>query len=946
MTRTSTRASLTFATALLVAVAFGAIPASAVESRANGIIVALDASVTSRQAEAAVDAVGGRVIHATVQPRSMLVSVPSGADVEKIASVVSRMPGVRYAEPNGRVRALAVPNDSYYSLQWGLGAVNAPVAWDGARGSSSVKVAVIDSGVYFAHPDLAGVLDSAQDYDYVNRDTDASDDNGHGTHVTGLVAAIANNKIGVAGLAGFGPSGTSGGVRVLPIKVLDENGDGWDEDVALAIRRAADSGARVINLSMGGSGSTSLSEAVVYARAKGCVLVAAAGNSGLDQVLYPAGSPGVIGVGSVDSELRQAMFSNSGAHVDVVAPGEQVFSTSWPGAFGSGGELYGYMSGTSMATPIVAAEAALLFSAMPGATGAQVENAIISSARDLGPVGRDDDYGRGVIDAAAALSRLIGYDYQPPVTTAAGIPVGWSSARVVVTLTATDDVSGVARIQYAVGDGPLVNYTGPFTVEAQGVTKIAFSSVDKAGNREQTRVATVRIDGTPPVTTTQVAGTYVGSAQIVLSPSDGLSGVAKTRWVLDGVEGSGTTVSVSTRGFHTLTYGSTDAAGNVEESKSAAFFVLSQAGEVPPLTTAALGIASGWSSKPETIAFVSAGGDGTLPTSIWYSLNGENIRLYTGPFVVSREGTTTILFASSDGGTPETTKRTVVRIDSTAPTLTVDAKPAYPDAAAVSAVASDSLSGLDADSLAWSINGGKTWTRGLTTALSAPGRYEVLFRAADVAGNETRVTARFTITGASAATMIRPTVIAPAWGVPATLQGAVLPAPSGAATVTIQARAYGATRWSTIARALTGAGGTFVARVMPQLRTEYRAVFGGDGVLRPSVPSNSVLLKPRVSLMAASGVSTIAQAGTRLKLSGRVVPAHTTGVFVVAERKSGSTWIGRQSTQVTLVGDGHGGSRWRASLALPRGTWRVRVYHPGDVLHSATYSASRYVTVR
>ncbi len=210
-------------------------------------------------------------------------------------------------------------------------------------------------------------------------------------------------------------------MQVIPLKVLDENGEGWDEDVALAIRRAADLGARVINLSMGGRGGTVLSEAVAYARAKGCVLVAAAGNSGLDEVLYPAGTPGVIGVASVDSQLRQAMFSNSGPHVDVCAPGEQVFSTAWPSAFGSGGELYGYMSGTSMATPFVTAEAALLFSAKPTATGPQVENAILASAKDLGPAGRDDDYGRGLIDAAKALSVLVGYDYTPPKTIASGV---------------------------------------------------------------------------------------------------------------------------------------------------------------------------------------------------------------------------------------------------------------------------------------------------------------------------------------------------------------------------------------------------------------------------------------------------------------------------------------------------------------------------------------------
>ena len=910
----------------------------------GGIIIALDKTATAEQAAAAVGAARGEVRHSVAGMRSLLVEVPTGADEAQVASKVSALPGVRYAEPNGRVYAQVVPNDANYSLQWGLPAVNAPLAWSGARGSSAVKVAVIDSGVYFGHPDLAGVLDAGLDYDFVNDDSDASDDNGHGTHVTGIIAAVTNNGTGVASLGGFG-AGAIGGVRVIPYKVLDKDGAGWDEDVAQAIRRAADAGARVLNLSVGGTdSSTALTEAVAYARARGCVVVSAAGNAGLEQVMYPAGIAGVIGVSSVDSQLRQAIFSNYGPHVDVCAPGEQVYSTAWPPAIGGGGQPYGYMSGTSMATPFVAAEAALLFSAKRTATGAQVENAILTSAKDLGPAGRDESFGRGIIDAARALSVLVGYDYTPPVTTAANVPSGWSSRDVTLTLSATDDLSGVASTYLKVGNGADTFYTAPVALRGEGTTSFTFWSIDRAGNRESAKSGVVRIDKTAPITTSDAGLRYVGTATINLSAQDGVSGVASTSWSLDGVAGSGNIVRTSAHGFHTLTYRSTDAAGNAEETHAIGFAVLNWADEMLPLTTTALGVPAGWSSVPATITLVSSS-YGQPGSTVWYSLDGGVPVRYTGPFVVSKQGTTRLETWASVNGTTEERRSASIRIDSVAPELKITAKAVYDDEASIGATAFDSGSGLDPGSIAWSIDGAK-WFPGDVATIPWPGRYVLRFRVQDLVGNVGYSSTPLIVTTSSSAALRLASASTPAWGSPVRLTGSVSPAPSSPATVSIEARAAGSSAWVRVAIARTDVRGDFSATGVPKLRTEYRAVFAGDGVLRAASPTRSVTVVPKAWLAAVSGVPPRPKAGQVLRLSGRVVPAHTSAVYLIVEKWTGSRWVKAAQNRLALRSDGRGGSVWATSRRASRGTWRLRVYHASDSVHATGYSAARYARVK
>jgi subtilisin family serine protease len=266
------------------------------------------------------------------------------------------------------------PNDTNWSLQWGLRQANFPTAWDRTRGLDSVVVAVLDTGVNSDLPDMQGITSATVD------------DNGHGTSVAGIIAARTNNHAGIAGSCWT--------CSILPIKVLAADGTGDTSLVAAGIVRAADAGARVISMSLGGpADNETLDQAVGYALSKGAILVAAAGNNGTSAPFYPAAIPGVIGVAATDQSDHLYSWSNYGSWVKLAAPGCN------PAPSSTGG--YVLFCGTSSAVPLVAGLVALALSAQPNAGS----NAIISAIQSTTvPIGSTVNYGR--IDAAAALNAL------------------------------------------------------------------------------------------------------------------------------------------------------------------------------------------------------------------------------------------------------------------------------------------------------------------------------------------------------------------------------------------------------------------------------------------------------------------------------------------------------------------------------------------------------------
>lgn len=330
----------------------------------------------------------GAVIESEIEALSvLLLKVQSGRIAENILNL-RNCPDMLYAEPNYLAGiADTIPSDPNWNLQYGLVNIHAPQGWDFATGSSGVTIAIVDTGVDLTHPDLAGKIVGG--YDFVNNDANPNDDNGHGTHVAGIAAASSNNGTGIAGV--------SWGARIMPVKVLNAGGGGTFANVAAGIAWAADNGAQVINLSLGGtSASTVLEDAVNYAYNKGVVLVAASGNTGANFVLYPAHYPNVIAVAATDSTNTRAGFSNFGPEIDLVAPGVSIYSTFWGGS-------YTYLSGTSSSTPFVSGLAAIL-RGIPGYGSPDViALRMESTALDLGTIGFDDFYGYGLIQMDTAL---------------------------------------------------------------------------------------------------------------------------------------------------------------------------------------------------------------------------------------------------------------------------------------------------------------------------------------------------------------------------------------------------------------------------------------------------------------------------------------------------------------------------------------------------------------
>lgn len=303
------------------------------------------------------------------------------ADLQDDPDTVS----VAVADP---VRALT--DDPEAGRQWALTTLRLPDAWRYSTGSG-VVVAVVDSGADTTHPDLADNLVAGVDVVGAGVRTTVSDGNGHGTHVSGTVAAVTHNGVGVAGAAPL--------AKVMPVKVLNSSGSGYTDDVAEGVVYAVDHGAQVINLSLGSTSYNAvLAQAVAYARAQGVVVVAAAGNSrgSGSPVMYPAALPGVIAVAATDASDNDASFSNIGSYVDIAAPGVSIRSTVPGGGYAS-------WSGTSMASPHVAAVAALLRSAVPRA--GDVEDLLLTTATDLGPAGADDATGHGLVNPVAALTQ-------------------------------------------------------------------------------------------------------------------------------------------------------------------------------------------------------------------------------------------------------------------------------------------------------------------------------------------------------------------------------------------------------------------------------------------------------------------------------------------------------------------------------------------------------------
>ncbi|MBN1507431.1 MAG: S8 family serine peptidase [Sedimentisphaerales bacterium] len=328
------------------------------------------------------------------------VDVQDPNEVRDLLDICRRDPDVEYAELSHIVSICAQPNDPEYDKQWSLDKIGVSQAWDTCQGSDEVIVAVIDTGVDYDHRDLQGnvwrneaewdglpgvddddngYIDDAYGYNFAYANNDPIDDNGHGTHCAGIIAAVGNNGLDTAGICW--------NARIMALKMLDAAGDGTSADAVPAIYYAVANGADVISLSWGSEDeSQAIQDAIAYARRQGVLVVAAAGNDDSEALFYPAADPYVIATAATDSSDKRWYLSNHGSWVDIAAPGRDILSLSVTGtsSTATASAFTKKMSGTSMAAPHVSGACALLLAAQPLLTCDEVEQILLSTGDPIG----------------------------------------------------------------------------------------------------------------------------------------------------------------------------------------------------------------------------------------------------------------------------------------------------------------------------------------------------------------------------------------------------------------------------------------------------------------------------------------------------------------------------------------------------------------------------------
>lgn len=473
-------------------------PASLRKPVLASLVVALGAALLPAQASAANEAqwVPGRLL---VQPRAGLseaefdkqIKKHGGKQVGKIDGINVRIIQLPPQASEKAVEALLkhnkhfkfverdmlVPpdstNDPYYGKAWHLPKIGAPTAWQTTDGRG-VTIAILDSGVNGTHPDLAGKL--LPGWNFYDGNSNTANVYGHGTKVAGTAAAASNNALGVASVAG--------GAMILPGRVSDSTGYATFSMMAAAVKWAADQGARVANLSFSGArGSSTVQSAAQYLKNKGGLLVASAGNDGVEEAVAPSDTLIVVS-GTTSSDVR-ASWASYGSYVNVAAPGASIYTTTKGGGYAS-------VSGSSFASPATAGVVAMMMAANPKLGPDEITKLLFSTAVNLGTAGFDKYYGHGRIDAAAAVKAAAAAtvaDTSAPTVGVSNPTAGATvSGLVPVSVSATDNV-GVSRTELWV-NGSLVGtdiatpyaFSWDSTSVADGSVTLTARAYDAAGN--------------------------------------------------------------------------------------------------------------------------------------------------------------------------------------------------------------------------------------------------------------------------------------------------------------------------------------------------------------------------------------------------------------------------------------------------------------------------------
>ena len=450
---------------------------------AGRLLVKFNSKTDPTQARQIVAALGARDANEIPGAGVHIVELPYRASETAFANAFAARAEVEFAEPDWLLTPQqTLPNDPLFPA-WYLERIDAPNAWLTTTGNSNITIAILDTGVDTTHPDLVTKLVPGRNI-YNNND-DTRDVFGHGTPVAGIAGAASNNGIGVASVAW--------GCGIMPIRISDMSGMATASNIASGLGWAADHGARVANVSYYVTGSKTISSAARYFQSKGGVVVAAAGNNGVQETAPD--DPYILTIGATDPQDVLYNYSNRGNNLDLVAPGNNT-TTLIGGLYGAGG-------GTSFAAPVVAGVVALMLSANPSLTPAEIVDLLKQNADDLGPAGRDSVYGNGRVNAgkavtAAAAARGVADTVAPSISIVAPqFGQQLSGPTTSVQVMAVDNVRVVKTELYVDGVLAATATTAPFTMKwnsrkaAAGAHELQCKAYDAAGNAGSSAPLTV-----------------------------------------------------------------------------------------------------------------------------------------------------------------------------------------------------------------------------------------------------------------------------------------------------------------------------------------------------------------------------------------------------------------------------------------------------------------------
>jgi minor extracellular protease Epr len=548
-------------------------------------------------------------------------------------------PNVDYVEEDSIVKISSASSTPL--TDWGVSDIKAPASWQSGLTGKGVKIAIIDTGAG-PHSDL--VIAGGTNVINGSTTTSYADDNGHGTHVAGIIAAQGLN----GSVEGVAP-----GASIYAVKALDSTGSGYTSDIISGIDWAIENKIDIISLSLGSSQSdVLLQNAVDTAYNNGILITAAAGNDGNtsgtgSNIEYPANYASVIAVGAVDSTNTRAYFSSTGSKLEVSAPGVGVLSTYLNGG-------YEQMSGTSMATPFVAADLALLKQKYPSYTNVQLRQLLDSNVVDLGSTGRDSLYGYGLITAPSSTTTPTSTKITLPATPIASVSAGIYTSSQTVSL--SDTTKGVSIYYTLDGSTPTSAsdlYSSPITISSTGTLKAI--AIDSSGN--SSTVLSVSYTISKPITTpaipTPIASVPSGSYKtpLIVTLYDRYSKPLRAYYTLDG--STPTTKSTPYTGYIKITSTSTlkaiavDYYGNVSGVLSNSYNVV-----IPP-SNPVTSVRGGIYNKAQTITL----SDSTQGVSIYYTTNRSiptsKSTLYTGPITIKSNTNLSMVAIGSSGNSSQ-----------------------------------------------------------------------------------------------------------------------------------------------------------------------------------------------------------------------------------------------------------------------------------------------------